>query len=416
MSDGKKLVSALLAAGSVETLRLVSDDLFLDDELSLFRYVRTHMRRYSELPRIATIEADLQIRLPRCDEPVAYYLRRVYDRKLHTELREGFNGLRNALQTSDLDAARALVEGMRTSCRVSSPDNDMANLSEASLRVMQMYDEAHLNPGMSGVPTGWPRIDQQTGGYQRGDLVTWVARMGVGKTFLMLKQALHAWENGYSVLIVSMEMTIEQIVRRILGLQAGINPDYIRKGTMCEFSHRRLNRYVESIAQADRLHIFAGSFSKKVGDLDVLINELCPDIVYIDGAYLMHPDTPLRGGSRLDRVPEVYDALKRMTITADRPIVTTTQFSRQAGKRGKDGSLETISFSDAIAMHSSLVFGIKEGVPPFQTTRRVVDVMKGREGESGEFQINYQFTPVDFGELLEDQVAAESVDLDWMTS
>lgn len=233
-------------------------------------------------------------------------------------------------------------------------------------------------------------------------------------TFLTLKQALHAWENGYSVLIVSMEMTIDQITRRILGLQSGINPDYIRKGTMCEFSTRRIQRYLENVAHADRLNVYAGSFSKKVGDLEVLIGELCPDIIFVDGAYLLHPDIALRGGSRLDRVPEVYDALKRMTITSDRPIVTTTQFSRQAGKRGKDGSLETISFSDAIAMHSSLVFGIKEGPPPFQETRRFLEIMKGREGEFGEFQINYGFTPVDFSEVLGDLVAAEAVNLDWM--
>jgi hypothetical protein len=103
-----------------------------------------------------------------------------------------------------------------------------------------------------------------------------------------------------------------------------------------------------------------------------------------------------------------------MTITHNRPIVTTTQFSRAAGKKGKEGTLETISFSDAIAQNSSLVFGIKEGKPPNEKTRRSIETMKGREGESAEMETYYKFAPIDFSEVPPEQVSAESVDTDWM--
>lgn len=414
MSDGKKLIAALLAAGSTETLRLAGDDLFEDEELEVFRFVKTHYRRYGELPTLRTVETETRQRLPQAPEALSYYLKRLHDRKLFVVLREEFGLLRDALQGFNVEQAREVVSRMQHGCCIATPDNDVRNMRDASRLVLAQYEEAHMNPGLSGVPCGWPGIDAATGGYQRGDLVAWVARMGIGKTYLLLKQALHAWRMGYSVLIVTMEMTIEQIARRAIAMEAGINPDYLRKGTVDSFGMRRITRYLETMMHAENLNIYAGSFSKKVSDVEILAQELSPDIIFIDGAYLLKPDTGSKSASRLERVAEVYDGLKKMTITSDRPIITTSQFSRQAGKRGRDGSLETISFSDAIAMHSSLVFGVKEGAPPNEKSRREIEFLKGREGESGIYQTNYKFAPIDFNEVSPEQAVAEAVSVDWM--
>lgn len=414
MSDGKKLIASLLGAGSVETLRLAGEELFEDDELAIFRFVKTHYRRYGELPATSTVEQETRQLLPSAPESVEYYLKRVYDRKLFVSLREEFGLLRDALQGFNVEQAKEIVDRMKFACRVNTPDNDVRDVGEAGLQVIQQYHEAHLNPGLSGIPTGWPQLDEAMGGYQRGDLISWIARMGMGKTYLILKQAIHAWSLGYSVLVVTMEMTIEQITRRVIGMEARINPDYIRKGMLDEFGLRRVQQYVTHISHANRFHMFAGSFSKKIADLEILIHELSPDIIFVDGAYLLRPGTIGKAVPRLERVAEVFDGLKKLTITADRPIVTTSQFSRQAGKRGKEGSLETISFSDAIAMHSSVVFSIKEGAPPNETTRREIEIMKGREGEAGKYQTNYNFATMNFSEVLPEQAAAEAVSLDWM--
>lgn len=414
MSDGKKLIAALIEAGSVETLRLASEELFEDDELAVFQFVKSHYRRYGELPVIRTVEQETRVRLPAAPESVDYYLKRIHDRKLFVSLREDFGILRDALQGFNVDQARDVVDRMKAACRVSTPDNDIRNARDAGQLVIERYEHAHMNPGLSGIPLGWPTMDDVLGGYQRGDLVAWVARMGVGKTYLMLHQALHAWRSGYSVLIVTMEMTIEQIMRRAIGMEANINPEYIRKGALDEYATRRLRSYVATMSGADRLNVYAGSFSKRVSDVEVLVHELSPDIIFIDGAYLLRPDTGSKSASRLERVAEVYDNLKKLTITSNRPIITTSQFSRQAGKRGKDGGLESISFSDAIAMHSSLVFSIKEGPTPYEISRREVEILKGREGESGKYQTNYRFAPVDFSEVAPEQAQAEAVDLNWM--
>lgn len=414
MSDGRKLVAAILDSGSVETLRLVDRSLFEDDEVAAFDFVTRHFRRYGELPNHRTVESEIRKRLPTADEPVAFYVKKLFDRHLFQELRAQFTDMREALQTFNVDACRAIVDRMSSSCRTSSPDSDLRTFQEAGMEVLAEYDYAHENPGMSGITTGWPGLDLMTGGWQNGDLIALVARMGVGKTYAMIYMAVSARRSGKSVLFTTMEMTIAQIVRRVLAMETGITPEFIRKGMLSRHAERRLRNYVDTIAQANRFNFYAGSFSKKLSDLDLVQSELTPDIHYIDGGYLAEPDGVPKNASRLDKVAAVFNGYKRMTITHDRPIVVSTQFSRAAGKRGKEGSLENISFSDAIAMNSSVVLGLKEGQPPYQTSRREIEALKGREGETGTVAFNYKFTPMDFTEVRPDQVEAEAADMDWM--
>lgn len=746
MSDGKKLVAALLETGSTQTLRLVDRSLFEEDEVAVFDFVSRHFRRYGELPTIRTVETETRKRLPSVDESVDFYVKKVHDRRLFVQMREGFGDLREALQNFDIDAAKEIVGRLSGHCRVSSPDSDLRSIREAAEEVLRGYDDAHANPGMSGITTGFPTLDATTGGYQNGDLVAWVARMGIGKcmapwtpvvkfdgsivrvdtlrqgdvlmgpdsrprqvlsttrgreemfritpahgemwecnrshilslvcdfdidkkhrkgqkylysvdeylslpsrvkanlrlwraavefspkptpvdpymvglwlgdgvvglpriatshpeiisyleqfcednggrltqyekregacpswglvgfaagnnplgdffnnecyrddekripisylrntrqvrlrllaalidtdgysqnkhyeiitryvglsedikylcrslgfrvgcgtkyvddrpyyrltiypdcaipvrvgykekepftrrspaahatfrveslgdgeyfgitldkdhlyllgdftvthnTYTVTYQAKAARDAGHSILFVTMEMTIAQIMRRWAAMDIGVSPEYIRKGSMSAWTYRRLQNYASTIAAADRTHFYAGSFSKKSSDIDLLMSELRPDIAYIDGAYLINSDSVPKNASRIDKVAGAFGDLKRMTITHNRPIVTTTQFSRAAGKKGKEGTLETISFSDAIAQNSSLVFGIKEGKPPNEKTRRSIETMKGREGESAEMETYYKFAPIDFSEVPPEQVSAESVDTDWM--
>lgn len=412
MSDGLKLLGVLLENGSVSSLRQLKVDLFIDDEIPVYQFVRTHYRRYGQLPGVETVEDEVGVRFPNARETLDYYHRRIVDRKLFNEVSAEFATLRSSLKTREMEAVRESIGRMRGVVREQSQDEDPRNFREVGSEVAQDYDDAKNAPGLTGIPSGWRSFDDQTGGYQSGDLISLVARLGMGKTYLLLAQALYAYEMGHSVLVVSMEMTIRQIGRRLAGMYAGVNPEHIRKGRLSTYAERRLRGYMSGLSHADRFNLYAGGFNKKVEDIEILIQEFSPDMVYIDGGYLLRPEVQ-RNMGRNERVAEVMDVLKRMTLTQERPIFQTSQFSRQAGKKGKEGSLENIGFTDAIGTHSSIVLGVKEGKPPNISSRRVIDVMKGREGEHGEFQVYYRFNPINFGEVPMEVTEGERGDMDW---
>ncbi|WP_321337863.1 DnaB-like helicase C-terminal domain-containing protein [uncultured Cohaesibacter sp.] len=109
----------------------------------------------------------------------------------------------------------------------------------SSERVFADFQEAHRNPDpLMGVTMGWEGLDALTSGAQDGEVVTWVARPNVGKSFTMARVAIQAQQQGKSVLFVTMEMSMLGMVRRMLGVATGINPDFIKRGEVSMFGRR----------------------------------------------------------------------------------------------------------------------------------------------------------------------------------
>lgn len=242
-------------------------------------------------------------------------------------------------------------------------------------------------------------------------------------TYNLLVQAMTAHDAGHSVLIVTTEMGIEQISRRYVALKLGINPDYMKRNMLSTYSLNRIRALGAEMMQDERLKIFSIGMGAKLSAIEALMQEFGPSIVFLDGTYLVHPTikTPMK---RIERVAETFDELKGLTLSANIPIVNTMQFNRQAGKDGKEGSLENIGFTDAVGMHSSLVIGLRMGPTEDPRRSRTMEFMKGREGEVGEVHMHFQFAPVNMSELDPALIvngengapAAEAgtVDINWM--
>ena len=444
MSAGLRLLAVIAERSSTTTFRLLEERFLVgDEELSVYNYIRNHFRRYGSLPSVETIEEDTGVSLPETPEPVDYYLDEVHNRYVYNQVREEFAELRESIKETDIPRIAESANKIRRVCiPFSGQQQELQTFSELVPQLQEEYQYHHELPGFSGIPTGWQFLDDETGGWQNGDLIYWVARPSVGKTYLLIHQARTAWMAGKSVLFVSMEMTLKQVGMRFASIHSSLNPDMVRKGKLSNFAKRKFDSALSSMGSG-RFHLFAGNFKKNTDDLDILIQEIEPDVVYIDGSYLMKPsNAPYRAG-RYESAAYVVDELKRIALMRNRPLVATTQFGRTAGKGGKEGSLESIGYTDTIGTHASIVLAIKEGktlkkpiielsyvddeeglspqivgykdVSPY----RHIELLKGREGESGEFGISYQFAPFSFSEVpvhvvLGEQEPQERPSMDYM--
>ena len=202
MSDGLKLLGSIIDSGSIHTLREIDRDLLTeeDDELTVYDFIRSHYRRYNEIPVIETVEEETGVTIPEAPERAEYYIARIHDRRLYSVVRDQFNSLKDCLRDYNMEAAKEVIANLHASTRVAHTSNDIRNFGEALSDVMAEYSYAHANPGISGVPTAWPSFDYPTGGCQPGDLITIVARPSMGKTYALLRQAHIAWKFSYSVL------------------------------------------------------------------------------------------------------------------------------------------------------------------------------------------------------------------------
>ncbi|MBR4138669.1 MAG: replicative DNA helicase, partial [Lachnospiraceae bacterium] len=90
--------------------------------------------------------------------------------------------------------------------------------------IMRVSAASKLKGNVTGIPTGFIDLDYRTSGMQKSDLVLVAARPSMGKTAFVLNMAQYmAFECNKTVAIFSLEMSSEQLVNRLLAMEARID-------------------------------------------------------------------------------------------------------------------------------------------------------------------------------------------------
>jgi replicative DNA helicase len=418
MSQGLSLLRAVIESGARTPIRDLDQRLFVSDERPAYDWVMNYYQRFGQLPTMALM-TEAGFRLPEASGTVDFYLDRLRQRGIYNSIVGDQAALSAALQARDTNGALEVVRRMNINASHFRSVTDITHLQDAVEHVMQDYEYARSHPGMRGIPFGWHYFDDLTLGAQQGDVITFVARPSMGKSYTIIKCALSAWRAGHSVLFVSMEMTTLQTARRGLAMLAGMNPDLVRRGQLSGWGEERIHEVAQSIQYGPHFHLLSGSLKKSTKDVDALIQELQPEIVFIDASYLLVPDAKAsRRGSRWETLAEVGEEIKTISLLRNRPIVQTVQFNRTATKRGQEGGdLSHIGGTDVIGQVSSIVVAIKEGMAPYETTRRRFELLKNRDGQSGSWTSNYLFNPFNMEQVEagdDNAVGPQPPQLEWM--
>jgi len=420
MSIGRNYLAAVVASRSVSALRHAEAEHFVDDEESaIYEYLVNHLESYGEVASADAVYEQTGYDLPEIEDSVDYHWTNLVERRFYNDIRDPFNDLRRAIGNNEMGEARTLIGRISTLAMSNEVRVDLLPASEVGRLTLERYRQNHMMPGITGVPSGFGSIDVDTGGYQGGDLVMWVARPGMGKTWILLAQALAAARAGFNVLFVTMEMGLVQIGTRFYGMVAGINPRLIRDGRLGTRTERRLAAATGEFNDNHRLFFYSGNMGQSTTALNAVLVERNPDIVFVDGVYFMRSPSADRNANRNSHVAYAIDDLKRIALARNIPVVATTQFSRDSGAGGRRGSLETIAYTDAISTHASLIYMLQRPHARAVNQRTLlINTAKGREGEAANLAIKFEFAPpcfdeTDMAQALDPQDQGE-VNLDWM--
>jgi replicative DNA helicase len=123
---------------------------------------------------------------------------------------------------------------------------------------MNMYYERieglmYNREGALGVPSGFKDLDKLLGGLQKSDLLLFAGRPGMGKTSFMLSAAVNMARLGARIAIFSMEMGIDQIVQRLVSMEAAINSQSLRLG---QLTQQEWSRFVQAAGNMSNFRIF----------------------------------------------------------------------------------------------------------------------------------------------------------------
>ena len=265
-------------------------------------------------------------------------------------------------------------------------------------------------------------MDQQSGGVMPGDVISFVGRPAVGKTWLTLWTAMHNWVlRKLNILYVSMEMTTLPIAQRIAALYTKQN---IAQLKMAGYSNQTFKKFFKGLQtmtlEQAKFYVVDGNLATSVEDLFALAETLQCKVMFIDGAYLLrHRNVRL---DRFTRAAENVELIKRHCTDVEMMAFCSWQFNREASKKQKkgkadQGDLEDIGYSDAIGQISSIALSLFQEDSVETMKQRKVQVMKGRNGEVGQFSIAWDFTNMSFHQV-DPSIGAvkveESHELEWV--
>lgn len=213
--------------------------------------------------------------------------------------------------------------------------------------------------GLTGVDTGFSRLNDITNGWKKGELIILAARPSVGKTALALNFALNAakYQDKKTVAFFSGEMSNDECMRRILSSESKVRLDDISKGKVRGDGFKKLSYAVKDIEQL-KLYV-DDTPNPKLGDIVAKTTKLKnknPDLCLILIDYLNRIKTDGKHDSRSTEIAEVTSTLKQLARDLNIPVVCLAQINRDA-EENVNGvpSLSNLKESGAIEEDADIV-------------------------------------------------------------
>jgi replicative DNA helicase len=245
-----------------------------------------------------------------------------------------------------------------------------------------------------GVPTGFVALDRVLGGLQRSDLIVLAARPSVGKTALALSMAYNAAVQHRKVVgFISLEMSAQQIVQRVLASETGVNSHRLRMGQINDDEWGAVGRAYGKLSEAP-IFIDDGG-SSTVNDVRTkarrLQAEFGLDMLIIDYLQLMQSR---RNDNRVQEISEISRGLKQVARELDIPVVALSQLSRAVESRaGHKPLLSDLRESGSIEQDADVVMLIyREDRYDPETTRKGIadiDIAKHRNGSTATVSLRF---------------------------
>ena len=188
--------------------------------------------------------------------------------------------------------------------------------------------------GLTGVASGFPDLDDLTGGFQAGNLIVLAARPAMGKSALATNFAENAAvDHGKSVALFSLEMSETELAHRFLASRARVSSDELRKGRVKAERWNKVNQAAGKLAGAP-LYIDDSS-DLGVLELRAKARRLAArhglSMVIVDYLQLMRTDA--RADSRVEQIGQISRGLKILARELDVPVVAISQLSRAVESR-----------------------------------------------------------------------------------
>ena len=210
-------------------------------------------------------------------------------------------------------------------------------IRDVVLRTLDSIEKAAKQKGnITGLETGFRDLDAKTAGLQKSDLILIAARPAMGKTAFVLNIAEYvALHSNSTIALFSLEMSKEQLVKRMLAMNSMVDSRKIRTGDLEDDDWDKLVGSVRKIGNSnlvidDTSGITASELRSKCRKLKI---EQGLDLVIIDYLQLMTGAGKRKSDSRQQEISDISRSLKVMARELNVPVIALSQLSRAVESR-----------------------------------------------------------------------------------
>ena len=339
--------------------RGVADNWFLDDDnKKVWSFVRKHYGEYNEVPTATTVlDHYPNYKVLDVQDSIDYLLDTMVDFRRRMLTREGLEAAVGQLQDNNHDAALISMEATITKVNeqgvLGTHEVDLTKNTEDRYKEYQ----ALQNQTFLGIPTGFEKIDEATAGLQGGQLITIIAPPKTGKSQIALQMAINTHLLGKKPMFQSFEMNNHEQQQRHDAMRAHISHGRLRMGKLSTDENSRYIDMLNAMEKEHSFHLIDAVSGITVSALAAKIEQTKPDIVFVDGVYLMLDEVTGEMNTP-QAITNITRALKRLAQKIDKPVVITTQtllWKMRAGKVTAD----SIGYSSSFFQDSDVILGLE---------------------------------------------------------
>ena len=359
-------ISPLLEAG-------VNDDwFFVDENKQVWKFLRQHWTRYQEVPTAVTVLDNFPTyRLLAVDDTLEYLVDQLVEYRKRQHAITVVQDASEAIATGDHNAAIAVLsQGVAKLLDEGITSSGDIDLTDNATKRFEYYNNIKTRPnGLLGFATGFKTIDEATAGLQPGQLVTIIAPPKTGKSVLAMQMAVNVHRDGFVPMFQSFEMTNLEQQQRHDSMRARIAHSRLIRGALTKVEEERYMKELEIMESMHKFYLTDSVSAMTVTGLAAKIDKIRPDIVFVDGVYLMTDEVTGESNSP-QALTNITRNLKHLAMAKKLPIVISTQVLLWKMKK-RQVSADAIGYSSSFYQDSDVILGLQKQDEDDDTSREL---------------------------------------------
>lgn len=402
MDIGAGLVTAIVDEGRLKEVQRqgVKPEFLDEDSGPVLNYIQRYFQEYKGVPsRDAVIESFPQFEFTKYKEPLEFFIDKIKESYRRSVLEERLQRVAGVYVDDTREAENQLRKCLQDLQVTGSSHKDVDVASNAD-SIISQYLKKKEGPTVSGVPSGWEAMDYQTLGYQKEDFAVLVGKKYMGKSWILVDQALKAMLYGEKVLFNTNEMSTEAVIRRFASIYASVPFDSLRRGELTNVEEKRFIEKMNELKESSHKLIVVREGINTIEDIENKAIEIDATIIFADSVYLYNADSKTgRNIAEPSRRAEVSRRCKKVARNLGVPFIVSVQAGRKK-TQGKEGppDLDDIEWSNSFSQDADTVFFITKDEVDKQLGRMQNWVLKSRDGDLANFFIDMNFEHMKFGQ------------------